>query len=59
MTRHILIFAVVVAIAGLPAVAAAKDYSHQEYFESYEGTSTCLNCHEDEAQDFFHSEHYQ
>ncbi len=59
MTRHILIFTIVIATAGLPASAAKKSYSHQEYFERYEGTSTCLNCHEDEAEDFFHSEHYQ
>ena len=41
----------------MPAVAA--DYSHQEYFEHYEGTSTCLGCHQDEAETFFHSQHYQ
>lgn len=38
---------------------AGKKYSHQEYFEHYEGTSTCLACHEDEAETFFHSQHYQ
>jgi len=39
--------------------AAKKTYSHQEYFEHYEGTATCLECHEDEATAFFHSQHYQ
>jgi len=38
---------------------AAQTYSHQEYFEHFEGTSTCLSCHEDEAKAFFHSQHYQ
>ncbi len=37
----------------------AAKYSHQEYFEHYEGTKTCLECHEDEAETFFHSQHYQ
>ena len=32
---------------------------HGKYFENYEGTKTCLECHEDEAKDFFHSQHYQ
>jgi hypothetical protein len=54
---------VVVAAAGLAAfVAAAADkptYSHQDYFEHYDGTATCLACHEDEAVSFFHSQHYQ
>lgn len=38
---------------------AGQKYSHQEYFEHYEGTKTCLQCHEDEAKSFFHSQHYQ
>jgi hypothetical protein len=45
------------AFAALPAVAA--DYSHQEYFEHYEGTKTCLKCHTKDAKTFFHSQHYQ
>ena len=28
-------------------------------YEHYEGTSTCLECHEEEATSFFHSQHYQ
>ena len=32
---------------------------HSLYFEHYEGTKTCLSCHEKEAQTFFHSQHYQ
>jgi hypothetical protein len=34
-------------------------YSHSEYVEKYEGTKTCLECHKDEAESFFHSQHYQ
>jgi len=45
------------ALAAMPALAA--DYSHQEYFEHYDGTATCLECHQDEAESFFHSQHYQ
>ena len=45
----------VAALAG-SAPAARQHYSHQDdYFEHYEGTRTCLECHEQEAQDFFHS----
>ena len=33
--------------------------SHSEYFENYEGTKTCLQCHEKDAENFFHSQHYQ
>lgn len=43
----------------LAAPLAAKEYSHQKYFEHYEGTKTCLACHEKEAKSFFYSDHYQ
>ena len=49
----------VLAAAGPSGAGERPSYSHQEYFEHYEGTSTCLECHEDEAQAFFHSIHYQ
>ncbi|MBD3872000.1 MAG: hypothetical protein IFK91_03625 [Acidobacteria bacterium] len=58
MTRRIISMVSLLALVVLPA-SAAKKYSHQEYFEHYEGTSTCLTCHEDEAETFFHSQHYQ
>ena len=58
MTRRIISVLSLLALAALPA-EAGKKYSHQEYFEHYEGTSTCLTCHEDEAETFFHSQHYQ
>lgn len=45
--------------AGALASAAGKDPSHAQYFEHYEGTKTCLQCHQAEAESFFHSQHYQ
>ncbi len=59
MTRRLCILAIsgILLMAG-PALAGKK-YSHQEYFEHFEGTPTCLQCHEDEAKTFFHSQHYQ
>jgi hypothetical protein len=37
----------------------AAESSHAQYFEHYEGTKTCLQCHQKEAENFFHSQHYQ
>ncbi len=37
----------------------AQQSSHADYFEHYEGTKTCLSCHEKEAKSFFSSQHYQ
>ena len=39
--------------------AAAQKSSHADFFEHYEGTKTCLACHQSEAESFFHSQHYQ
>ena len=39
--------------------AQVQKSTHAEYFEHYEGTQTCLKCHEKEADTFFHSQHYQ
>jgi hypothetical protein len=50
----------VILVRAAPARAGEKPtYAHQEYFEHYEGTATCLECHEDAAEAFFHSQHYQ
>lgn len=57
--RHV---AIIILGLGLAAGAQAADkpqYSHAEYFEHYDGTATCLECHEAEAASFFHSQHYQ
>lgn len=57
--RKLVILAVgIFALAAMPA-SARKTYSHQKYFEHYEGTKTCLKCHKMEAKNFFHSQHYQ
>ena len=50
---------VILAVAGAARAGDAPAYTHQEYFEHYEGTATCLECHEAEATAFFHSQHYQ
>src|SRR6266568_235995 len=36
-----------------------EPFSHATAFEHYEGAKTCLTCHRAEAEDFFHSQHYQ
>ncbi len=55
----LLVALVLISLAADPVSAAKRTYSHQEYFEHYEGTATCLACHGEEAADFFHSQHYQ
>ncbi len=47
------------AVAGPLWAGDRPEYAHKEYFEHYEGTRTCLECHQDEAESFFHSQHYQ
>jgi hypothetical protein len=51
-------FMLLVLALGL-APAQEKENSHNDYFEHYEGTATCLQCHEEEAKNFFNSQHYQ
>lgn len=50
-------------LAGCAAGAFAHDPEkpnrHAERFEHYEGTKTCLECHEAEALTFFDSQHYK
>jgi len=61
MSRRLLWAACVVILAGAASAASAQDVapSHASYFEHYEGTATCLTCHEAEAKSFFASQHYQ
>lgn len=49
---------ILILASAMPA-AARKTYSHQKYFEHYEGTKTCLKCHKKQAREAFHSQHYQ
>jgi len=50
---------VILAIAGPAWAGDESGYSHQDDYEHYEGTATCLECHLEEAENFFHSQHYQ
>ncbi len=56
--KRLTVLAAALVLVASPA-AAKKTYSHQKYFEHYEGTRTCLKCHRKEAEQFFHSQHYQ
>jgi hypothetical protein len=46
-------------LAGPALWAGPPASSHKDYFEHYEGTKTCLGCHREAAESFFHSQHYQ
>ncbi len=50
---------VILAIAGPSWAGDEPGYDHSDAYEHYEGTATCLECHEEEAESFFHSQHYQ
>ena len=47
----------------VPVLAAAsgadQENRHKRWVMEYTGTETCLKCHEEEAEAFFHSQHYQ
>jgi len=60
MKVRVLFLAVVLAGA-VPAAAPADNpaFDHREAFEHYLGTATCLECHREEAEAFFRSQHYQ
>ncbi|MCS7183411.1 MAG: hypothetical protein NZ869_09925 [Thermoanaerobaculum sp.] len=45
------------ALVAVPLAVLASD--HRGYFQHYEGTKTCLACHEQEAKSFFHSQLYR
>lgn len=54
------VIAILLLLTGLGCFASEPPkYSHASYFEHYEGTKTCLECHEKEASNFLHSQHYQ
>lgn len=59
LSAIILVLAVGAMFVLTRSQAQETKYSHSEYFEHYEGTKTCLQCHEKEAKSFFHSQHYQ
>lgn len=49
----------VCAAASAAAQTGEPAFSHKDAFAHYEGTQTCLQCHQDAAEAFFHSQHYQ
>ena len=57
--RSVIFVIAAVWIAGPVLAGDRPTYAHQDYFDTYEGTKTCLECHEDAAEAFFHSQHYQ
>ncbi|GAB4372804.1 MAG: tetrathionate reductase family octaheme c-type cytochrome [Acidobacteriota bacterium] len=54
-----LLVATALAASAAGALAASGSTSHEGLWEHYEGTKTCLKCHRDAAESFFHSVHYQ
>ena len=52
--KKIVVALTVVVIA---SIAQAKN-PHEDFIGSYEGTQTCLQCHEREAKQFVHTVHY-
>ncbi len=50
---------IVLGLSSWALAQQAQPSSHADYFEHYEGTKTCLGCHEKEAKLFFSSQHYQ
>jgi len=57
--RKALAFSLLVGCVGVFAHDPEKPNRHLDRFEHYEGTKTCLECHEEEAKTFFDSQHYQ
>lgn len=55
----VLLTVLLLCAAGGQAHDPGKPNRHLDRFEHYEGTKTCLECHEQEALTFFHSQHYQ
>lgn len=58
-SRSIQPFALLFVVTVGVAAAQNSGSSHAQYFEHYEGSKTCLQCHQKEAESFFHSQHYQ
>lgn len=58
MRAGFLALLLVAAVASASAAGPSAP-SHAAMFEHYEGTKTCLACHQQEAESFFHSQHYQ
>lgn len=70
MPSHLLVIVTVLLLASIPAGAGPAraqaqgegtlwENPHRGYVTAYEGTGTCLGCHETQAQHVFSSVHYQ
>lgn len=57
--RKVLATGLLIACVGALAHDPEKANRHADRYEHYEGTKTCLECHEEEARTFFSSRHYQ
>lgn len=49
----------VAALLSITGSVTADTPTHDRHFKHYEGTQTCLECHEQQAKEFFGSQHYQ
>ena len=59
MNVRTLLFLLLLPTLALAADQSSPEYKHKDYFEHYEGTKTCLQCHQKEAECVFRSQHYQ
>lgn len=65
MLQRLIVAAVTLGVLGAATHAPASNEGtlwenpHRTYVTSYEGTKTCLTCHEAQAKQVFHSIHYQ
>ena len=55
----VLVLGLLIVGGGALAHDANKPNRHVDRYEHYQGTKTCLECHEAEARTFFDSQHYQ
>jgi len=59
LLRKTLLCGLLLSCASVFAHDSDKPNRHTDRYEHYEGTKTCLECHEEEALTFFDSQHYQ
>lgn len=59
MSRLVLVACLSLVCTSALAHDPEKPNRHLDRYEHYEGTKTCLECHEHEARTFFESRHYQ
>lgn len=57
--RNLLVAVAATALLSAAGPLAADTPTHARHFSTYEGTKTCLQCHEEQAREIFNSQHYQ